>query len=188
MTISKKSKRFGKCDIGCLVITGLIGLGLAGISYICSKEDNPDQSSIRYVSHPVDQVFRDHNGYRVFFSDNNQEYVEIKYYPGPGELEEALKIPENIARNFTDPHSLARYRQVKIFRDLEPKSRGIAHILKFRSVIGDEYSNVEIHMPKDSDISPGNETYGPPRHKIHSEMSEINENGIAREKNSNREK
>ncbi len=68
---------------GCLImlgIGGLISYAVGACIYADSKKNNPNQKSIGYSYHPVDQVFRDHNGYRAYFSNEKQEYIEIKYY------------------------------------------------------------------------------------------------------------
>jgi len=125
-------------------------------------------SSYRYVEHPVEQVFRDHDGVRTFFTDADNRVVEYKYYyrdhlkPSP-DKEIASRF-----RNLDD--------SIAIYNDLPNEQRGFAKVLLYNhaGIFGGLARDncVEIHRPRNSLVSPGNETYGG-KFKTDSQMGEI---------------
>lgn len=125
-----------------------------------------DNSSYRYFEHPVEQVFRDHDGIRTFFRDTDGRVIEWKYRdfgyirPNP---------PQELASKFKNLD-----RPIAIYDDLRPDEFGYAKVLLYNAagLFGGQKTTIEIHRPRDSIISPGNETYGG-KVKTNTPMGEI---------------
>ncbi len=157
-------------------VEGFIG-GVIGLSFLngCDRTHN---KYLKFESHPVDQVFRDHNGFRLLYTDENSVLIERKYegplsYPndrviGTGDLEGA---PEDITKKFKyffigrDYDLVGRGNCfITIVKDLENNERGFASSLTYELVkemeSNKELTYTEVHLPKDREISPGNESFG----------------------------
>ena len=137
--------------------------------------------SYKIEKHDVDQVFRDHNGYRVYWDNEDGEVIEKKYYQGGAKNWSHVPNPiiegehEFIAAEDDE-------KQIRIYRDLEAKTQGYANVIHYTINAYNKYGShidednplyyVEIHLPEDGKLSPGNETYGL-KPRIHDNMSEI---------------
>ena|SRR3989338_4153012 len=133
-----------------------------------------------YSRHDVDQVFRDHNGYRTCYDDEQGIVHEKKYldryawdWRSRNNWELYLKemlplIPEadknNFKADFQEP--------VVVIKDLSPETAGFAHVLKFQRDGMYPLEIAEIHLPKDQNLSPGNEMYGG-KQKTYNPMHEV---------------
>lgn len=130
-----------------------------------------EPSSYSIEEHPIDQVFRDHNGYRVFWTDENEQVQEIKYFHAYQEGDPFPKIPEmDSFRGLED-----KGEHVKIFKDLN-EERGLARLIRFQ--INSYYNKrdflyVELHLLKNANLNAGNEVYGNSKNVQHDAMHEI---------------
>lgn len=113
--------------------------------------------------HDVDQVFRDHNGYRVYFTEAEGRVIEKKYFSdGEASRMNYSNIPFPEFKDLRFKGLQERTDHVKIYKDADGK--GYAEVLHYK---GDWSHNgndhlyyVEIHLPQDAKLSPGNESYG----------------------------
>jgi hypothetical protein len=123
--------------------------------------------------HPVDQVFRDHNGYRVRWTSANGVDVEVKYLSSR-RTRQIQEIPPEILSRFTQTNGIVD-EGVKIIRDLDDE-RGFAQVLHYDGMrrIGQDFKETyaEIHLPKSQRVSPGNEVWGG-KNKKYDHMGEI---------------
>jgi len=179
-------------------LCALITATAIGLASCCTKREpykvKPESYTIE--RHPVIQVFRDHDGYRVYF-DNEEtgEYIEKKYYED-GEASSYdfewdsdgyHRIPfPLIEKNerFKSLESIARYEHVRVFRDLNENEQGYVDILHYTiknlmhvsggaSEISGLYY-VEIHLPKNKKLCAGNEAWNTSViHIEHDTMKEI---------------
>ena len=170
---------------------GLMGIVAAGIIGGCyrDRDHNEFQS---YDSHPVDQVFRDHDGFRLIYTDGEGILRENKYFSTLINLDNGLKVfvenmPEEIGKKFKYNAPL-EFREVYeesrpefhqpflIIKDLKEGERGFANTIKHKYVrrkfIDLERSYIEVHLPRNQNISPGNEVFGG-KFKVESEMHEV---------------
>jgi hypothetical protein len=130
---------------------------------------SPGKDAYTLAEIPADQVFRDHDGYRVEYTNEHGRWVEEKFPEGflnptlenPCWVTPLPKIPQGI---FTD-YTRAGVARVAVFSDLE-KRRGYARTATWNYDIArgcggyGRSSYTEIHLPKSAKLSPGNETYG----------------------------
>jgi len=139
--------------------------------------DNGDNEYRNYREHPVDQLFRDHNGIRVYYVDERGVYVEKRYGEGFYRARTLANVPLEIQENFQPISRSDVERGWTIFKDLEVGERGYAHVIFYEYMVpGDSnrYTTyVEIHLPEDQGISPGNEQFGTLKHRKFQPMSEI---------------
>ncbi len=156
---------------------GLALLTVAGVLRVsCDRERNEYTS---FNSHPVDQVFRDHDGIRLIHTDSkgiiqeseySGELVYKKYYMG----EEIENVPIDITNKFkyvNDPNR----RDILIIKDLNEGERGYANLIKYNQIVigpNQKRNYLEVHLPKDSRISPGKEVFGN-KPRIEAEMNEV---------------
>lgn len=151
--------------IGWLIIFGVIILSLQ-----CRDETHGEYIGFR--SYPVDQVFRDHNGYRVRWVQGGVDR-EIKLFDDPYRPERIDGIPANVQGNFSKIHNTDH--SVWIIRDTT--GRGYVNIMDYNFIkMLDEdcsASYAEIHLPVQSSISAGHETWGHPASPRHSHMHAI---------------
>jgi hypothetical protein len=150
-------------------VGGLASLALEGINFLNQYEKNAnsvDKDSFAFESHAADQIFRDHNGYRVFFTDGNQKLREVKYKFEFNPLN--AQIPQKFRENFREMHPGC----ITVFKDLDEKTRGYANVLTYGSKTGIGHYYVEMHIPKSSVISPGNESFGG-KYKTNAPMQEV---------------
>jgi hypothetical protein len=136
--------------------------------------------------HDVDQVFRDHNKYRLYF-DNEQEEIIEKMYMDKGITSDSHHgIPFPIIDESEMFRGLeAGGKHVKIFRDLEKGAQGYTNVIHYKvnahAKCGhwfdkdDPLYYVEIHLPAGQKIAPGEdrwETGSGKHHKTHNQPIE----------------
>jgi len=181
-------RRAGAFDIdgdgcGCLVALGLAGAAIGAGIYCSKKRGILVKNSFRYTRHPVDQVFEDHNGYRVNYADANTKVTKIKYFFDDERwmFDEAINPDQSIRSQFRDLQTLLSSckRGAVIYKDLKETERGYANVFSYTTESRECYHLVEIHIPKTQGLSPGNETYGG-KFKTHSQMSEVDGTGIGK--------
>ncbi len=149
-----------------VTMVGLFGLSATGCGV--KQADFVKPTSYYYERHDVDQVFRDHNGYRLIWDDSTglvheRQYDSEHYYlnlktPYPDSLDVEFKFLKD------------RIDKIVIIKDLNSKAQGYAQAVHyyipkeyFPSGINGEQVPlyyVEVHIPKDQGLSPGNEAYG----------------------------
>jgi hypothetical protein len=135
-----------KTTVGSMGLVGL--LTQSG----CSKK------YINYEEHPVDQVFRDYNGYRTLFTDKENVVRERKYC-NYEQAKRPRNVPQEIRKKFlyfeNDFSS-----EVFVIKDLEGEKRGFASVIYYNSFGGSSRTYAEIHIPKSQKISPGIDVTG----------------------------
>jgi len=169
-------KRYGH-----LIISAVLVLGIAKACSSCFSP-KPDTKYVEYYQHDVDQVFRDHDGWRLYYDDEEGVVHEVKYKEetryGRCDYGELPKdIPPFAAQKFQFISTETDYGD-RIIKDLQPGTQGYAYVLKYEDYFMDigwtscEVTHVEIHLPKDASLSPGNETWGG-KYKTHDSMKEV---------------
>lgn len=159
-----------KPDEVCGLIFWLFIFGVIILSLQCRDETHGEY--IVFRSYPVDQVFRDHNGYRVRWVQDGLDH-EIKLFDDPYRPERIDGIPANVQGKFVMIHNTDH--NVWIIRDTT--GRGYVNIMDYnyiRSLDADCIASyAEVHLPvQSSTISAGHETWGHPSRK-HSPMHAI---------------
>ena len=162
--------------IGCLTLLLAVG-GIGGCTYKMLKSTDVTKlpsAEHRIVQHPADQVFRDHNGYRVLYTDESGLVREARYWDKGAEPCPDITLPMSM-RGPCEPG-----QNLKVFKDLQPEERGFATSVQYRArgfALGSfwfdgVHAYTEIHLPNDEELSPGNETWGG-KHKKHAPMLEL---------------
>ncbi len=140
----------------------------------CAITENTTPLEVKVSRYPVEQVFRDHGGYRVYFTASDGLIQEETYAENQC-WSDLSAMPIHIARYYAENRiiggtqfkGLAEHRCVAIYRDLPPQTPGRAAILEFklagcgRRPRSDEQTQryVEIHLPQDQSLSPGIHRY-----------------------------
>ena len=166
---------------------GLVGIIGAGIVGGC-KTDRDHNEYLGFDSHPVDQVFRDHTGFRLLYTDEDGVLIEKMYFsrlfdPKNVERKPVESAPEEYIRRFSysppftnDNVDKWSWRNLLIIKDLKEGERGFILNLKYNMVRSakDNVETVytEVHLPKNQNISPGNEVFGG-KLRIEAEMHEV---------------
>ena len=133
---------------------------------------------ISFIWYPVDQVFRDHNGFRLIYTDPEGLVIEKKYkeedYPHK-DIENIEEVPEDVAKKFRYLDSRVKEGS-SIIKDLKEGEKGFANVLLFNKIRFTENDRksayVEVHIPINKDISPGNEVYGG-KYRIENPLHEV---------------
>lgn len=142
--------------------TATISIG----SFLGGKKE-VETLNYKIEKHDVDQIFRDHNGYRIFFDDEKDEVQEKKYFEdGEGNYWRRDDIPSPVIPE----QELSQFvglgfedkKHIRIFRDLSPGAQGYANVIHYSTSKGDfgPLYYVEMHIPKNENLSAGNEVYG----------------------------
>ncbi len=151
----------GKIVFG-LVIGGL-GLSTAMIGsmwyldnnqkQVCTAVAKPESYNIRKQN--IDQIFRDHNGYRLYWHDEEGRVKEESFGPPWNGLHGTPTIPE--AAEFK---SLSDKESFLIFKDLPEGEALYAKILTYQlpECNHSDY-HVEVHMPANQSLAPGIDSY-----------------------------
>jgi len=120
------------------------------------------KESARFRTHPVDQVFRDWNGFRTYFTGEKGLVRENRYlnhnYEGVDEyLENAFKgISEENKNRFNLLGEANRNGEsVRIIKDLDTGTRGFVNALMYDNPRLTRANYVEMHLPKDGKLSSG---------------------------------
>ncbi len=128
----------------------------------------------------VEQIFRDHDGYRIYFTDQYRVLQERKYFINPcyGMSLIPKDLPTTHEFKFIKADKNGKDENpILIIKDLEPGMKGYANILNysaedFRISNVQDCTHVEIHLPANQKLSPGNDCTGgrfpeyPPMHEI----------------------
>lgn len=135
-------------------------------------------SSYQIFEHPVNQVFRDHNGYRILWTNSNRQVQEKKYFIYTYMLQDQIPFPD-IPEIDSFTGLSAKGDHIKIYKD-PGLEQGYARGVEFE--VESEYpltgsrrklQYLEIHLPLEARLSPGTEVYGNPKSPTHDIMSEI---------------
>jgi hypothetical protein len=133
-------------------------------------------------THDVDQVFRDHNAYRTYHDNEDGKVIEKIYFDQGNKRNShySVPLPKLSLEDFKELG--IEGKPIRVFKDLEPGEQGYANVMHYTLNSGaecgcwldedDPLYYVEIHLPKDQGLEPGNETYGG-KSQTHSQMSEI---------------
>jgi hypothetical protein len=144
--------------IGNIFLAGALALGSASLLGGCSAKYS------NYRRHPVEQVLRDHDGYRVIYTGENGVMQEEKYFESGVKIE---SIPQDISGKFK---VMDANKHIILIKDLEQGEPGYA------DVIDTEWAStkyVEIHLPKDKSLESGVEAWTSGKTTKHAPMSEI---------------
>ncbi|MDI6721574.1 MAG: hypothetical protein QMD85_04230 [Candidatus Aenigmarchaeota archaeon] len=175
---------FHKTSPGEQVCISAVAAGTIGVAALILFWEDPEPQekfiqpiSYRIERHDADQVFRDHNGYRVYFDNESGEVIEKRYYED-GEKDWINYPLDNVP--FPRIRESDRFKglksgdkHVKIYRDLPEGEEGYADAVhynvpsmnhNFRE--HERLHYVEIHLPVSQKLSPGTELWGGkfPRH------------------------
>ena len=151
-------------------LLGAAGLSVAfgGLLYL-GKLLEPRLEYQSFITYPVDQVFRNHDGYQIRWTNDKNIDEERKYEDYFISDLEIKGIPKDIAQKFVDFDG--KGRPVMVIRDLEEGTRGFVEVLFYKHynilIDGSDSDRqvVQIHLPKSEKISPGIETWGGKFHK-----------------------
>ena len=140
----------------------------AYVTFTCAGF-NTEYISPKYKSYEriqVEQVFRDHDGFRIYHTDNNSELKETHYDDWRATLDDKLPedIPEEIREKFRDlPEEVTR--SYVIFKDLDKDKEPYVDVLTY-TIKPSNYSSsfdvtyIEIHLNKDGKLDPGIDEIG----------------------------
>lgn len=175
-----RRKFFGNLGKG---LVGIIGAGIVGG---CGEREHNEY--IGFESHPVDQVFRDHDGFRLIYTDEEgilreNRYSSILLNPDYRREVHLENIPDEVRKKFRYNASLGLeegYREychpTCIIKDLKEGERGFANTIRYKFIRARDYdlekSYTEVHLPKNQNISPGNEVFGG-KFRVKAEMHEV---------------
>ena len=155
-------------------LLGICASALIGITGCKKAPEAVVPSRYHITEHPADQVFRDHKGYRIYFTNGNEEIIEKKYMEPPSyHHPEDFPFPIIEETNKFKSFKPKLKKSIRIFKDLPLRERGKTIILKYSlPKIEDSFEYIEIHLPRNAQLSPGNEVYGG-KAKINDSLEEI---------------
>src|SRR3989339_175979 len=157
---------FRKISLGTILSLSLLGIG-------CEEDRSPigvQSASVETI--PVDQVFRDTYGFRVYATNTNEELIETNF-------DANNQWSWNFGKRVVSTPMLKEFKgrpeedAVKIFKDLKEGERGYAKTMKYQvlgSKLRREYAYTEIHLPRSSSLIPGNDSHKQGKHTTHSPM------------------
>ena len=169
-----------------IVGAGVLFSGMFGAANQCNQAARSTESEIFQVGYnvettSVDQVFRDHDGWRVYSKDETGKILERKYLPRsvwfPPKLEplgrgEFSYLPQRGDSDFLIFKDLsvgeAGYMKTIQYTLEDPRSFLYRSLLDGRTL---EYK--EIHLPSNFRLTPGLEQWGSLKHRIYGVMSEV---------------
>lgn len=174
-------------------ITAVVCLGLAGaagmmfyhvvngitkeerLNRLCERSPAKLQS-YSIENRTIDQIFRDHNGYRLYSHTDNGLVTENKYYQGQ---RHQIFFPE--AQQFQSLREQRR-ENVTIYRDLPAEEQAFARILTY-TVRGCTLSYdqkemrpffiVDVHLPRNMGLAAGIDSYIEGKITHHEPMVEV---------------
>jgi hypothetical protein len=153
-----------------------IGGGLAALvaSYSACKMLGNDAKYEGFRQHPVDMVFEDPDGCRVYYKLKTGEPVEVKYFDHTLLRDRGIKqienIPKDVRAKFGEIDKDSIKKGVVVIKDLKPEERGYANVVVYKERLnfsGMEYTFVEVHIPANQEVSSGREN---PRNKTFREF------------------
>ncbi|MDO8508490.1 MAG: hypothetical protein Q7S27_02280 [Nanoarchaeota archaeon] len=168
-------------------VKGLVGLVAGSLLNGCDRTHN---EYLGFESHPVDQVFRDHDGFRLIYSDGEDILRENKYLSTLLNSDNRLGVllenmPDEVRKKFKydAPQEQQNYEpyfhcppSILIIKDLKEGERGFANTVRYSYVRegSDDFERAytEVHLPRNQNISPGNEVFGG-KLKIEAEIHEV---------------
>ena len=154
-------------------------MGLAAL--LSGGCDRTHKEYVSFSTSPVEQVFRDHDGYRIYFMGEKNQLSEYKVYTGyPNCFENGSSVIEGLPEKVKDMLVFTNNieeNKVRIIKDLKEGEHGYANIVAYKQVLcanpdRDQYY-VEIHLSETQGLSPGNEIYGNRKNLKKDSMSEI---------------
>ena len=108
-----------------LVITPFLLFG--SVNYGRKNIDHINPTSYNIEEHDVDQVFRDHDGYRTYFDDMLGKLVEKKYFHSG-----TIQLPRLKETALFKDYKIKRKRpDIIVYKDLEKNETGYARALYF---------------------------------------------------------
>ena len=150
-----------------IVFSGIVALALAG----CSKSEFERPNSYTIENINVDQVFRDHDGYRIYTRKDDGRLIEKKYFDigTIGMRNQPIPIIDSKDREgFKGLNEGPNSEHVRIYKDLKENKRSFAKIVNY-----DDVYYVEIHMPTSGTIGAGNETIPQGKTSVNRNMEEV---------------
>jgi len=176
--------------ISSFIVPGLSLIGFtAFITYMNHQDDldkvcNSKPNTFLKVDDPVaiDQVFRDHDGYRVNYTDDQGKLIEKKLDEHYNTNALPLDIPPEVKQKFPSLQEDITSHGVVLYKDLVPGSTAFYQAIQFqdfyRNLFSSDctswtYRHFEIHLPKNAKISAGNEEWGSNKYRHQAPMHEI---------------
>ncbi len=164
-----------------IVTSGIVALALAGCGQTAEKVDTRFVTPIEYHlrHYPIDQVFKDHDGWRVYFTQESDKQVrEIKIY----ELSGKHFLPRIEESNrFVGLRTESANKNIMVYRDVKAGEKPYIEMVRFivkprmqgyEDRIEFDQKYVEIHLTEGTEINAGQETYGG-KFKTHEQMKEV---------------
>lgn len=158
---------------------------------LCCDYDHGEYVSVE--TYPADQVFRDHNSYRVRWVGEDRIDQEIRcvdwaYMCNPNRPRYRYvieDIPKDVADKFLKLDYLDQH-SVFVIRDVA-EGRGYVNVLYYRNIQSAEEDNdrtfAEIHLPISTMVQAGNDRFGShPAWMINTPMADITNNDMKGEK------
>ncbi len=146
-------------DTACnIIIGGVIFGGFSGLLMYLGKQTNKYSE---YKEHPVDQVFRDYDGYRIEYRTGENSLCSEKYLDRGDRYGLKIKRPKDVPPAIKDQFLYLEKdfsNEVFIIKDLEEESKGFVRVLSYiRKNMGTEFQSAyaEIHIPKSQQVIPG---------------------------------
>ncbi len=132
----------------------------------------PKTFTIKHKS--IDQVFRDHNGYRFLYTDEKGIVHEEKFYEGAG-AKPILPPESHLYPHSGNPfHYLSLNRSVVIIKDLPEDQKPYADILHY-TMEGCRFklAHAEVHLRKHQNLTAGSDSYIEAKIRKYEPMQEI---------------
>ena len=122
----------------------------------CKKDSFIKRGYLSYQEHPVDNVFRDYDGYRVYFTDGNNVVREREYRSDlVWSVKRPKDVPEDVKKRFLY-FEKDLSNEVFVIKNLEEGQRGFARVITYLPKARKRLETyTEIYIPKSQKISPG---------------------------------
>ena len=166
-----------------LIICGVLTAGgIAGGIYRAAEldkscyESTAQLDSHQVTIHPIDQVFRDYNGWRVYSRDPNDSHnlvEEDRYFDGHKHNLHGLKLAE--IPEFHQLKALGRSPDFVVFRDLPENAQAQLVKLTYNmtNCSHNPFTHIEVHLPENQGISPGYDSNRDVHNPHHQPMQEV---------------
>jgi hypothetical protein len=167
---------FKKITLGIALSLGLFGLG-------CGEDRRSlEVECVSLKTIPVDQVFRDNEGFRVYYTNSNEEVIETNFSSFNWW---EINYRERIVSTSTLKEFKGKPEEspVRVFKNLEESQRGHAKTMtyqisakgtnSFLRVGRRKFEYTEIYLPRNGSLMPGNDSYRRGKQTVHSPMGEI---------------
>lgn len=170
----------GKLVLGTVLLTGYT---IYGVVKMDTKQALCYQTLVKPASYSIkkesiDQIFRDHGGYRLYSQDpQTGKVLESSFYETS---RNHPIVPEDVKKEFLGLNP-KRWEQVNVYRDLNEREHPFAKTLEYTiagckdhtfcewsfllfpdcdNAVPRKFYYVEVHLPKNQGLAAGNDTDG----------------------------